>query len=153
MDNLKNYRVSLKFSEKDEEQAEVAKLLKQLGRKKSAFITKAVMYYLQNNPSPEIPGNNNVLTKIITENIIKTTILQMIQSGELSYNMQGNIMPAKTETKTKEAVEDDYVEEIIPKTVKKAPKKVVVEEPVVETFEEKQDAQAIDDMLSMLDEF
>jgi hypothetical protein len=111
------------------------------------------MYYLQNNPSPEIPGNNNVLTKIITENIIKTTILQMIQSGELSYNLQGNIMPAKTETKTEETVEDDYVEEIIPKTVKKAPKKVVVEEPVVETFEEKQDAQAIDDMLSMLDEF
>ena len=86
MDNLKNYRVSLKFSEKDAEQRDVAKLLKQLGRKKSNFITKAVKYYLENNPSPEIPGNNNIVTSLLTENIVKATILKMIQSGELSYN-------------------------------------------------------------------
>lgn len=144
MENLKNYRISLKFSEKDPDQVEVVKLLKQMGRKKSSFITRAIKYYMENNPEPEIPGNNNILTHMLTENIIKTTILKMIKSGELSYN------PLETEeNKTLAPVkEDDYIEK--PK-IQKVPKKVP--EKIEKNSEPKlEDTTLADDALSMLED-
>ena len=80
----KDYRMSLKFSEIDPEQVEVAALLKKMGRKKSFFITKAVKYYLENNPNPELPKNNGLITEILAENYIKDIIIKMVQSGELT---------------------------------------------------------------------
>lgn len=154
MTNLKNYRISLKFSEKDAEQSDVAKLLKQLGRKKSAFITKAVKYYLENNPSPEIPGNNNILTGLITENIIKATILKMIQSGELSYNEKNNI----DKTISGETKEDDYIEKIQRSSkanVSRVQRTDKVEESsITETIDNSSnDNEAVNEMLDMLDNF
>ena len=155
--DLKDYRVSLKFSEKEAEQRDVVKLLKQLGRKKSSFITKAIKYYLENNPSPEIPGNNSILTNLITENMVKSTIMKMIQSGELSYNT--NINKNDIVIK-KEPSESEYVEKEIPKTrkvekvekVEKIEKAEKVKKPdnsVVENI----DNDAVDNMLDMLEDF
>lgn len=148
MEDLKNYRISLKFSEKDSEQAEVAKLLKQLGRKKSAFITKAIKYYLENNPSPEIPGNNNVITSMLTENLVKTTILKMIQSGELTYT--GQLQNVINDNKE---IPQEKTEE--PKKTK--PKKVekVITSPEKKQEEQKEDIKQedVDYMLEMLEYF
>lgn len=147
MENLKDYRISLKFSEKESDQKDVAKLLKQLGRKKSSFITKAVKYYLENNPSPEIPGSNNIITSMLTENVVKATILKMIHSGELSYNGKIN--------------EDDYVEKDTPKpkitkvsTSKNTSesKNTNMEEKSID-LQEIQNNEDVDNLLNMLDEF
>lgn len=147
MENLKDYRISLKFSEKESDQKDVAKLLKQLGRKKSSFITKAVKYYLENNPSPEIPGSNNIITSMLTENVVKATILKMIHSGELSYNGKIN--------------EDDYVEKDTPKpkitkvsTSKNISqqKNTNIEEKSID-LQEIQNNEDVDNLLNMLDEF
>lgn len=147
MENLKDYRISLKFSEKESDQKDVAKLLKQLGRKKSSFITKAIKYYLENNPSPEIPGSNNIITSMLTENVVKATILKMIHSGELSYNGKIN--------------EDDYVEKDTPKpkitkvsTSKNTSesKNTNMEEKSID-LQEIQNNEDVDNLLNMLDEF
>lgn len=73
--NNSRYRVSLKFSEKDKEQEEVVTLLKQMGRRKSAFITKAVKYYLSENPEPEIP---NVTSVSINKSSLRTTMKKIL---------------------------------------------------------------------------
>lgn len=143
MENLKNYRVSLKFSEKDSEQVEVVKLLKQMGRKKSSFITKAVKYYMENNPEPEIPGNNNAISHIMTENIIKSTILKMLKSGELTYPVD-----IKENKDTEPLAESDYIEKVEPQKVpKKMPEKVErnIKEPT-------EDISFGDDALDMLED-
>jgi len=139
MEGLKKYRISLKFSEKDPRQVDVANLLKQLGRKKSAFITEAVKYYLENNPNPNIPGNNNVLTNMLTENIVKNTILKMIQSGELVYT---NLQP---EQKEKNKISKEIIENL---NVDKIEEPSIV--PITETKNVETNSD-IDDMLDMLD--
>ena len=139
MEGLKKYRISLKFSEKDPRQVDVANLLKQLGRKKSAFITEAVKYYLENNPNPNIPGNNNVLTNMLTENIVKNTILKMIQSGELVYT---NLQP---EQKEKNKISKEIIENF---NVDKVEETHTIPIPETKSVETNSD---IDDMLDMLD--
>ena len=66
-----DYRVSLKFSEKDAEQEEVVKLLKQMGRRKSLFITKAIKFYLKENPEADIPG---VTTTTISKSSVRAIL-------------------------------------------------------------------------------
>lgn len=159
MDSLKNLRISLKFSEKEEEQAEVAKFLKQLGRKKSAFITKAVKFYLENNPTPDIPGNNIVITNMLTENIVKSTILKMIQSGELTYNgnlkniSAGNIVENNSQ---KNITENDYIEKESPLKSQKVTKVTKKPEEKIENIPDNNDipdSQDVEDMLEMLSVF
>lgn len=59
MHEKNDLRISLKFSEKDRDQVEIANLLKQKGRKKSAFITEAVIFYLQNKEE-ELPEKTTI---------------------------------------------------------------------------------------------
>ena len=59
MHEKNDLRISLKFSEKDRDQIEIANLLKQKGRKKSAFITEAVIFYLQNKEE-ELPEKTTI---------------------------------------------------------------------------------------------
>lgn len=121
MDNLKDYRVSLKFSEKDSDHIEVVKLLKQLGRKKSSFIVKAIKYYIANNPTPEIPGSNPVVTNMLTEAAVKSAIRKMLSSGEISPFSFGLIQKTTVENEpTKQEVKEEKVEESVVKTAKKA---------------------------------
>ena len=79
-----DYRVSLKFSEKDTDQEEVVKLLKQMGRRKSAFITKAIKFYLRENPedaTSNIPINS--FNKSSLKSMLKE-ILSEMNLGELT---------------------------------------------------------------------
>lgn len=64
-----NLRISLKFSEKDRDQVEIANLLKQKGRKKSAFITEAIIFYLQNSEDvlPERTTIRGIVKEVLTE--------------------------------------------------------------------------------------
>ncbi len=135
MDGLKKYRISLKFSEKDPRQVDVANLLKQLGRKKSAFITEAVKYYLENNPNPNIPGNNNILTNILTETLVKNTILKMVESGEL--------IPANLKLNLKEETG------ILKEKTGNLNTETLQEKPIIPKVETNSD---VDNMLNMLDD-
>lgn len=118
-----DYRVSLKFSEKDAEQEEVVKLLKQMGRRKSAFITKAIKYYLSENPNADIPGVTSttiskssvraILKELLTEMNIQD--LQNIQS--IQKNQSGKTEIIKDEQSSEEKQEhvteeqiDDFLE-------------------------------------------
>lgn len=162
--DLRSMRVSLKFSEKDADHIAVAKLLKQLGRKKASFIVKAVKYYMENNPMPEIPGTNAVVTSMVTEAMVKATIMKMMKSGELSsdYYMALASEPRAINSKELAAEEKKEKKEVKEKPVKKVePKKPVEvkEEPSEEDYlvetdtEKKEDTAAIDAMLGMLDDF
>lgn len=64
-----NLRISLKFSEKDRDQVEIANLLKQKGRKKSAFITEAIIFYLQNSEDvlPERTTIRGIVKEVLDE--------------------------------------------------------------------------------------
>lgn len=73
--NNSRYRVSLKFSDKDKDQEEVVTLLKQMGRRKSAFITKAVKYYLSENPEADIP---NVTSATINKSSLKVALKEVL---------------------------------------------------------------------------
>ena len=80
-----DYRVSLKFSEKDSDQTEVVRLLKQMGRRKSAFITKAIKYYLNENPDADIPGvTSTTISKSSVRAILKELLEEMdIQKSQI----------------------------------------------------------------------
>lgn len=82
MSSLGKYRVSLKFSEKDAAQTEVVQLLKQMGRRKSQFITKAVMYYLENEPEAEIPMPK--ATQTINKDALKDVVLELLKEMNIS---------------------------------------------------------------------
>lgn len=146
----KENRLCLQFSRYSSEQREVVKLLKKMGRKKSAFITKAIQYYMENCPAPEVPGVNIEINNILTESLIKKTIKQMIRDGE--------IMPAPAGDKTEEAPQK-------PKKATTETKKqeVKIETPSVEKVQQapapememgmEAEIEAAADMLDMLDAF
>lgn len=84
-----NYRLSLKFSEKNDEQKEAYNILKSKGRHKSEYIAKAVMFYVENADIIDIDNLQekkyvikNLMFKILTENkedlknLIKEVILE-----------------------------------------------------------------------------
>lgn len=168
MSNLKDYRVSLKFSDKDPEQAEVVNMLKQMGRRKSAFITKAVKYYMENNPQPEIPGANMALDRILVESLVKNILknmnvgngqipnIPMIQQSTQQQIVQESIVQPQVtvqeeQHKVEKTIEVKQPESIVQKPVKTiTPPKVEtkIEEPQIESSEED-----IDDFLSGLDVF
>lgn len=151
MENLKDYRISLKFSEKESDQKDVAKLLKQLGRKKSSFITKAIKYYLENNPSPEIPGTNNVITNMLTENVVKATILKMIKSGELTYNDLSDEI-SKKDIEELPNKSKDKKEKIKPETKSEIKQEIKKDENSNSTIEEPSE-EDVDYLLDLLNDF
>lgn len=80
MGMINKYRLSLKFSEKDQDQTEVVNLLKQMGRRKSSFITKAVKYYLEHEPEAQIPMPK---TKDVDREQMKKLLRELLQ--EISF--------------------------------------------------------------------
>lgn len=156
MMDLRSLRISLKFSEKDPDHVAVAKLLKQLGRKKSSFIVKAVKYYMENNPMPDIPGTNAVITSMVTEAVVRATILKMLQSGEIP-NTSTTLESLKFE------IPDSTEKEKVVKKqepVKQAEKiKQTIDEPSEDDYidgsetKKTEENAAVDSMLDMLDDF
>jgi hypothetical protein len=129
MKNLGNYRVSLKFSEKDADQTEVVQLLKQMGRRKSQFITKAIKYYLANEPEAEIPMpqtqnlNKNALKEALMELLLemnlnpesaKTIETKIINASpkitEVNTNVNDEKIPDATTIEIDEADLDDFLD-------------------------------------------
>lgn len=139
MSSLGNYRVSLKFSEKDDDQTEVVKLLKQMGRRKSQFITKAVKYYLENEPTAEIPmpKSQNVdktaikalLLEVLSELNIDSSHAQQIEPT-LMDNISPNIVELSTENKNQSENNKDNPEN----NPKEIPEEDVVDEKDIDDF-------------------
>lgn len=153
--NEKDLKMTIKFSDSDASQIQIAKLLKNCGRKKAQFITTAAMYYLSHCPSPEVPGNNSITTGIITESVIRATIMDMINSGQLklSENQGNEEKPKKTKNKNpfvkkkKDSKTEDVVAEKEPQQ-SYAPVSEVQNNEIAE-----QDKSVIENMLAMLDDF
>lgn len=64
-----NLRVSLGFSQNDIKQVRVAEILKEKGRKKSKFITDAVLFYVENqyDPLPEKTAIKKIVKEVLDE--------------------------------------------------------------------------------------
>ena len=113
-----DYRVSLKFSEKDAEQEEVVKLLKQMGRRKSLFITKAIKFYLKENPEADIPGvTSTTISKSSVRAILKELLSEMniqdiqnLQNNDTTKEAQPVQKEESTSTPKKEEVSDTVVD-------------------------------------------
>ena len=113
-----DYRVSLKFSEKDAEQEEVVKLLKQMGRRKSLFITKAIKFYLKENPEADIPGvTSTTISKSSVRAILKELLSEMniqdiqnLQNNDTTKKAQPVQKEESTSTPKKEEVSDTVVD-------------------------------------------
>ena len=113
-----DYRVSLKFSEKDAEQEEVVKLLKQMGRRKSLFITKAIKFYLKENHEADIPGvNSTTISKSYVRAILKELLSEMniqdiqnLQNNDTTKEAQPVQKEESTSTPKKEEVSDTVVD-------------------------------------------
>jgi hypothetical protein len=113
-----DYRVSLKFSEKDAEQEEVVKLLKQMGRRKSLFITKAIKFYLKENPEADIPGvTSTTISKSSVRAILKELLSEMniqdiqnLQNNDTTKEAQPVQKEESTLTPKKEEVSDTVVD-------------------------------------------
>lgn len=113
-----DYRVSLKFSEKDAEQEEVVKLLKQMGRRKSLFITKAIKFYLKENPEADIPGvTSTTISKSSVRAILKELLSEMniqdiqnLQNNDTTKEAQPVQKEESTSTHKKEEVSDTVVD-------------------------------------------
>lgn len=113
-----DYRVSLKFSEKDAEQEEVVKLLKQMGRRKSLFITKAIKFYLKENPEADIPGvTSTTISKSSVRAILKELLSEMniqdiqnLQNNDTTKEAQPVQKEESTSIPKKEEVSDTVVD-------------------------------------------
>ena len=113
-----DYRVSLKFSEKDAEQEEVVKLLKQMGRRKSLFITKAIKFYLKENPEADIPGvTSTTISKSSVRAILKELLSEMniqdiqnLQNNDTTKEAQPVQKEESSSTPKKEEVSDTVVD-------------------------------------------
>ena len=113
-----DYRVSLKFSEKDAEQEEVVKLLKQMGRRKSLFITKAIKFYLKENSEADIPGvTSTTISKSSVRAILKELLSEMniqdiqnLQNNDTTKEAQPVQKEESTSTPKKEEVSDTVVD-------------------------------------------
>lgn len=153
MSDLKknNYRISLKFSEKDAEQAEVVKLLKQMGRRKSHFITKAVLYYLDKEPEAEIP---NIKT---SGKVSKDTMREMLKELLTEMNINPDAIPhieTAIQQQTQEPQPQPQQPSIrAPQVAPQPPEPVPMNNTIPSAKENKEDDDAIDDLLDGLDLF
>lgn len=153
--NEKDLKMTIKFSDSDASQIQIAKLLKNCGRKKAQFITTAAMYYLSHCPSPEVPGNNSITTGIITESVIRATIMDMINSGQLKISEDsGNGENPKKQQKQKKNPNPFVKKEKKDSNVEKVPVPIVPPPPIQKQEEHpEQDDSIIQNMLDMLDDF
>lgn len=109
--NVYDCRLALGFSPSDPEQVRVVNFLKTLGRKKSFFITKAVIYYLENCPNPEIPGMSAGNVPMATESMIRKVLSDMLASGEINGQLLG-IQPQQAVEK-KEPLNKNLAEQLL----------------------------------------
>lgn len=93
-----NYRISLQFSSQDPEQVEVVNLLKQMGRKKSSFITKAIKYYLNEQPNAEVPGVNSVA---VSKSSIRSIVKELLSEMNIAQIANETYKPTVKEEKQK----------------------------------------------------
>lgn len=82
------YRFSLQFPGDTEAQVRVGETLKRLGRKKSSFIIRAVISYLDNHPEEETPPSLHSEMAVLTRNEIKNLILSVINDMHLNAAIQ-----------------------------------------------------------------
>lgn len=85
------YRFSLQFPGDTEAQVRVGETLKRLGRKKSNFIIRAVISYLDNHPEEETPPSLHSETAVLTRDEIKNLILSVINDMHLIAAIQPEI--------------------------------------------------------------
>lgn len=85
------YRFSLQFPGDTEAQVRVGETLKRLGRKKSNFIIRAVISYLDNHPEEETPPSLHSETAVLTRDEIKNLILSVINDMHLNAAIQPEI--------------------------------------------------------------
>lgn len=89
--NRNNLRISLGFSQNDIKQVRVAEILKEKGRKKSKFITDAVLFYVENqyDPLPEKTAIKKIVKEVLYElNIANTEKNEDIPSEYIDDNAQ-----------------------------------------------------------------
>ena len=83
-DNKKKTRLSLQFNGNDKDQADAIKILKEMGHRKSLFISKAVLYYINNVPDALAPFNSaKNLNRVIVEAWFKDMIKDYIKDPSL----------------------------------------------------------------------
>lgn len=103
----KPQRISLQFSPNNEEQQKVFDLITEKGRKKSAFVTEAVMFYMQHNSSEVIYENRLKLS-------IRQVILDMIQSGDILLPpSQSTTGPQATEVSKAPDIDDEALDSFL----------------------------------------
>jgi len=85
------YRFSLQFPGDTEAQVRVGETLKRLGRKKSSFIIRAVISYLDNHPEEETPPSLHSEMAVLTRDEIKNLILSVINDMHLNAAIQPEI--------------------------------------------------------------
>lgn len=107
-----NNKLMLGFSPSDPEQLKVVGFLKTLGRKKSLFITKAVIYYLENCPNPEIPGKSTPTAPSTTEDIIRKVLMEMVANGQVPDTL---LSIGKNETVKEQAPNKKFADELFEK--------------------------------------
>ena len=104
MHEKNDLRISLKFSEKDRDQIEIANLLKQKGRKKSAFITEAVTFYLQNKEE-ELPEKTTIRC------IVREILNEIGYTNEKSPN-EISQLPKKSKLDNHSSRQDKDIEDL-----------------------------------------
>ncbi len=104
-----DYKVTLKFSENDPDQQEVISILKQKGRKKSVFVTKAVKFYLDNYLGS---GNNNNITRAEIKEIVKEILIEMNISTKAVEEDKKTVDVKSVESKPKKSKEISKKEEV-----------------------------------------
>jgi len=78
------YRFSLQFPGDTEAQVRVGELLEQLGRRKSGFIVRAIISYLDSHPDEDAAASNRIETVVLTREEVKSLILSVISDMHLN---------------------------------------------------------------------
>lgn len=122
----KRYRLSISFSLEDEEQGEAAVIIRNIKRGKGDFISKAINYYIKNNPAEsitEIASHD----KELSERLINKYVLSGSSNKEDKEDTLNNIDLSKELDKLKAEKAKNKPKK---KKVVAKPKKKVVAKPV-----------------------
>lgn len=98
------YRFSLQFPGDTEAQVRVGELLERLGRRKSGFIVRAVISYLDSHPEEDAAAHNRMEAAVLTRDEIKNLILSVINDMHPNVEME----PARQDMQAVEEKPADY---------------------------------------------
>lgn len=156
-DNIKsdNYRLTLKFSPKSEDQMKAWEIIQKHGRKKSAFISAAVLYYIEN-----IEKEKNSLANV-DRAVLQNVVMGIMKAWGYSPNVP---IPGAEEAKTEHtfgetnAVEPTFEKPLVSENIADAPiaSQVALKEPIedtegIESTEDMDDMPGSADIMSMLE--